>query len=140
MVNTNLPCTVNTLKMCISKFVEIQLNCPAAAAGSGYADAEREGDDDAPVAVVALDWGRRPRVDPVVQVVARCDQSVARCDQVYFSVTSMQPQEHRLMPLEEDKLFQQLRDCDKIRYEETTGRFFPSNERLRGKCIEDCNP
>ena len=28
---------------------------------------------------------------------------------------SMQPQEHRLMPLEEDKLFQQLRDCDKIR-------------------------
>ena len=28
---------------------------------------------------------------------------------------SMQPQEHRLMPLEEDKLFQQLKDCDKIR-------------------------
>ena len=28
---------------------------------------------------------------------------------------SMQPQEHRLMPLEEDKLFQQLRECDKIR-------------------------
>ena len=28
---------------------------------------------------------------------------------------SMQPQEHRLMPLEEDKLFQQLKECDKIR-------------------------
>ncbi len=29
---------------------------------------------------------------------------------------SMQPQEHRLMPLEEEKVFQQLSECDKIRF------------------------
>ena len=42
---------------------------------------------------------------------------------------SMQPQEHRLMPLEEDKLFQQLRDCDKIRYEDIHATWSPPFNR-----------